>query len=74
MLADLALLVDYAVAQAWMERPEESESISDGSVRERDLDRGPASSEFTQGCGNVNGNRHCLIPHLFVDREDLRDF
>src|SRR5690348_4497509 len=74
VLAHLALLVDYAVAQAGMKCPEECEGVSDGSDRECDLDRGTAGGEFAQGSGNMNDNRQCLIPHLFEDREDRRDF
>ena len=58
MLTDVVLLIDDAVAQAWMKCPEECEGVSDGPVRECDVDRGTAGGKFAQGSGNVNGNRH----------------
>ena len=68
VLAELALLVGDAVANAGIERPEGGQGVGDGRGRSVDFDRAAATGEFAKRAGDVKGDRHgyFLVLFLFV--------
>lgn len=72
VLAHLALLVDDAIANAWVNRPESDQGIRDGSVDEGDFDGGTSGGKFAQGSRDVEGDGQSYL--LLVGRDvDCRD-
>ena len=62
------MLIDNAIADAGVERPESGHGVGDRSSRGRDFDGAASGGEFAQGSGNVDGDRH---GYLRVERRDF---
>jgi hypothetical protein len=68
VLADLALFVDDAVADAGIERPERGERVGDSAASKGNLDSSASGGEFAQGSGDLDGDGQ---NYLLVVRRDF---